>query len=386
MLCPAPDHETCRNPLQLFLLLLVLVLATLSTEQQAEACGDLLPAGLEEEVVVMHAALASPVLVGAGFAPIQAHAPAHLWIEVQNPPAGAHALLLESVWGPGPASLSTMWNRPIPLRNGLVEIVPDYAGANRDQPFTVGLRARFLSSDGSLSAPSLPVFVSHYGSVKHREGGAAGQVMMLLCCAALFGLWFVFRRDNNPVHRIRVAAMGALVSLFFLSVVPALSWVTTSDPSGRLAAVDCHLGDEAQCATYVPDAGPNPVSMSDVAAERRFELAGWMGASSALRIGLVWCLVLLLPALIWLMVVPTLRAAQTAVALGASAAGYTFLATLFYWLCIPSWMSTTTSHAFDLTLLTSGSIVASIALMVHWSLRLTTSRETELPTAVVRRG
>ncbi len=398
MPCPTPDHESCKNPLQLLLLLLVASLATLSVAPKAEACGDLLPdfaaqreANTSSEVRPVQF-LSAPRLVGAGFASenptslARTPSPNHLWIEVQDPPRDAYALILESVWGPGPQSLEHMWSQPIPLHNGLVEIMPTQMGAKRDQAFTVGFRVRFVGRDGTLSAPSSPVFLSHTGSVKHRDGVTPGKVMMLLCCAALFGLWVVFRRDDNPVHRIRLAAMAALTSLFFLSVAPALSWVTTVDPSGRLAAVDCHVGDEAQCATYVPDAGPNPASTSDVAAQRHFELVSWMGASSALRFGLVWCLVLLLPALIWLMVVPTLRAAQTAVALGASAAGYTFLATLLYWLCIPSWMTAKTASAFDLTLLTSGSIVAAIALIVHWSLRLAMSSETELPTAVVRRG
>jgi len=271
------------------------------------------------------------------------------------------------------------------MHNGHVQVQSNKYGSHRDQPFSLGLRARFLMSDGSVSPPSLPVFLSHSGHAAHADGLSADTVMMLLCCAALFALWMAYRKQDDPIYRIRLAAATALVSLFFLSVVPALSWLKVQDPSGRLAAVDCQLGDEAQCATYVPDSGPNPMSVSDVAAERRFELASWMGASSALRLGLVWCLILLLPSLIWLMVIPSLRPAQSAVAFGASAAGYTFLAALFYRLTTPSWISAEATRAFDLTLLTSGSIFVAIALIIRWSLRLGADAQSELPTAVVRR-
>jgi hypothetical protein len=207
---------------------------------------------------------------------------------------------------------------------------------------------------------------------------------MALCCAALLGLWIAFRRDSDPVHRIRVAAAVGLVSVLFLATSPALSWVSVEDPSGRLATADCHLGDETQCATYAPDEGPNPLSMSDVAAERRFEVARWMSASSALRIGLILCLVLLMPALIWLLVAPTLRPAQSAMAFGASAAGYTFLAALCYRLTVPSWMCVQSSHAFELTMLTAGNIVVAAGMVIFWSFRHLEAGQAQLPQARAR--
>lgn len=308
-----------------------------------------------------------------------------LWLELRNAPTAARGVILEPVWGGGPDSLAQMWGHVHPLFDGMVQVAPSQTGPHRDQPFTLGLRARFVLQDGSLSAPSLPVFVHHAGSATHQEGVGADSVLMVLCAAALLGFWMAFRREDDAVYRIRIAAAAALISLFFLSVAPALSWQVVGDPSGMVPAVDCHLGDEAQCATYAPDSGPNPMSSSDVAAERRFELASWMGASSALRVGMVWCLILLLPALIWLMVVPTLRPAQTAVAFGASAAGYTFLAALFYRMCTPSWMDVQVTQAFDLTLLTSGTIFVAIGVVIKYSLRIGPEPRASLPSAIARR-
>lgn len=309
----------------------------------------------------------------------------HLWLELRNTPVHARGVLLEPVWGSGPDSLSQMWGQVHPLYDGVVEVVPTQAGPHRDQPFTLGVRARFVLQDGSLSSPSLPVFIHHAGAAVHKEGVGADSVLMAFCVLALLVLGIAFKREEDPVYRIRIASGTAIVALFFLSVAPALSWQVVNDTSGMAPAVDCHLGDEAQCATYVPDAGPNPMSTSDVAAERRFELASWMGASSALRVGMVWCLVLLLPALIWLMIVPTLRPAQTAVAFGASAAGYTFLAALFYRLCTPSWMNVDVTRAFELTLLTSGTIFLAIGMIIRYALQLEGPTRAPLPSAVAKR-
>ena len=278
-----------------------------------------------------------------------------------------------------------MWGRAIPIRNRHVFVYPAWQGPHRDQPFTLGLRIRFVFEDGSLSTPSLPTFISNEGSVTSKDGASADRVIMALCCAALLGLWIVFRRNPDPIHRIRVAAAVGLVSVLFLATSPALPWMSVEDPSGRLATVDCHLGDESQCATYAPDSGPNPLAMSDVSAERRFELARWMSASSALRIGLILCLVLLMPALIWLLVAPTLRPAQNAMVFGASAAGYTFLAALYYRFSVPSWMYVESSRAFELTVLTAGNIVVAAAMVIFWSFRQLRTGQADLPKARIRR-
>ncbi len=390
----------CRRSQGLGIGMLLLLIAALVMVESADAsaCGTvILSSSQEGQSVPQDPAtvraldrqhpqiIRSGFMVGGGDASASRDITASLWLEIRNSPASVRGVLLEPVWGSGPDSLSQMWGRVHPLFDGLVQVAPNQVGRYRDQPFTLGVRARFVLQDGSLSAPSLPVFIHHAGSAEHTDGVGADSVFMVLCLVALFGLWVAFKRENNPVFRIRIAAGAALVSLFFLSVTPALSWQVVNDSSGYAPSVDCHLGDEAQCATYVPDSGPNPMSRSDVAAERRFELASWMGASSALRVGMVWCLILLLPALIWLMVVPTLRPAQTAVAFGASAAGYTFLAALFYRLCTPSWMDLDLTCAFDLTLLTSGTIFMAIGTIIRYSLLIESRSRSPLPPAIARR-
>lgn len=413
MLCPAPEFQSRKNRLQLSChptrrsrswawgLLALLVLASIiSTENSAAACKIVVSKKLHENNSgaqasvhrqVRNAQPSAPRIFDSGFVWASRHAndvdsgPTRLWLELNGVPEGARAALLEPVWGSGPDSFAEAWGRPIAILGDVIEVFPEGVGGHRDQPFTLGVRARFVMSDGTLSPPSLPVFISHTGASKHDDGVHADTVLLVLCCLILMGLWVAYRRETDAVYQIRIAAGAALLSLFFLSVAPALSWYVVEDPGSRLDAVECHLGDEAQCATYVPDAGPNPMSLSEVAAERRFELASWMGASSAFRLGLVWCLVLLLPALIWLMVVPTLRPAQTAVAFGASAAGYTFLSALFYRLCTPSWMSAEITHAFDLTLLSSGTIFVAIGIIIRLSLRLEIGERHALPSAVVQR-
>ncbi len=397
MLC-VPEANTnpknslhLRNPVSLGSLLLLLIasislVATAGTATTADACGS----AEERTAAGVTAPKFAPQIVHSGFrAPPSlrnkgSQELTHLWLRLASVPVDAQFVVLEPVWGTGPDALSSMWSRAIPIRNHHVFIYPSWAGPHRDQAFTLGYRLRFVFEDGSVSAPSLPTFVSHGGSANGQDPPRTHQVLMALCCMALFCLWMVYRRDRDPVHRIRVAAALGLVSVLFLATSPALSWVSVEDPSGRLATIDCHLGDEAQCATYVPDAGPNPLSMSEVAGERRFEVARWMSASSALRIGLILCLVLLMPALIWLLVAPTLRAAQGAMIFGASAAGYTLLAAVCYRLTVPSWMVASASNALELTILTTGNIVVAAGLVVYWSFQNLSKDKAPLPSARAR--
>jgi hypothetical protein len=375
---------------RLSLLLLVASVALLGSsalvESEASAC-KLAPKVSMESAQLYN--VAGPEIVHSGYrAPAAIHSedaePTHLWLQLASVPEDAHFVIFESVWGGGPTALAGMWGKAIPIRNNHVFVYPAVNGPHRDQAFTLGVRVRFVFEDGSLSTASLPTFITNEGSAVSEGGARADQVLMALCCASLLALWIVFRRDPDPVHRIRVSAAVGLVSVLFLATSPALSWVSVEDPSGRLATVNCHLGDETQCATYAPDSGPNPLSMSDISSERRFEVARWMSASSALRIGLILCLVLLMPALVWLMVAPTLRPAQSAMAFGASAAGYTFLAAICYRLTVPSWMCVESSNAFELTMLTAGNIVVAAGMVIYWSFRHLESGKAELPEARAR--
>jgi hypothetical protein len=169
----------------------------------------------------------------------------------------------------------------------------------------------------------------------------------------------------------------------FVSVTPALSWVRAQDPDKRLDTVDCRIGDEVQCATYVPDAGPNPVSVAAVSAERRLALTHWVASSTALRFGLILSLLLLMPALIWLLVAPRVRAAQASVMVGALASGYTFLAAWLYRLTVPSWMSVSFTWAADIAMITSANIIVAAGAILYWSFRL--EEGCHLPKATLER-
>lgn len=365
--------------------LLALVSAGLS-ETSSEACKAVNVGRTSASIASPHR---SPAILGEGYRAASAKEnqsrleATHLWLQFDAPPVDALSVVLEPVWGSGPASLQGMWGQSLPLRNSHVFVYPNVYGAHRDQAFTLGVRARYVYRDGSVSAPSLPVFISHAGEAATTSGIPTHHLVFALASVMLLGLWWLFRREPDAGNRIRLAAATALVSLLFLAVSPALSWVKVEDPSGRLPDIQCHLGDEAQCATYVPDAGPNPLSLSEVAVERRMEVARWIGASAALRVGLILSMVLLMPAIIWLLVAPGLRSAQTSVALGASAAGYTLLAVLFYRLTMPSWMSVTTTRAFDLGVVATLNIVIAAAMIIYWSFRLTSPLPT-LPSAVAR--
>lgn len=304
----------------------------------------------------------------------------YIWLELADVPSNAHFVVLEPVWGSGPNSLSDMWSSAHEIRGGHVAVLPKWRALHGDQPFTLGLRVRLLLDDGRLSAPSRPVFLTHAG--QKTEGGLTGaDYLFVLLGVTLFALWAVFRRERSATQRVRIAAMVGLVSLLFLAVTPSLAWLDVSDASAQLPDVGCHLGDERQCATYVPDSGPNPMSLSDVSLERHLEVQQWLIASSAMRLGLILCFVLLVPALIWLIVMPRLRAAQAVVAIGASSAGYTFLSTILYAVMVPSWMTIDMSRAFDVTLVASANIMIASAMVIHWSFRPKTP---EVPQARAR--
>ncbi|MBL4636456.1 MAG: hypothetical protein JKY56_21540 [Kofleriaceae bacterium] len=295
----------------------------------------------------------------------------HLWIQLGEVPNNAHFVILESVWGAGPDSLTGMWGHALPIRNDHVFAYPESAHRYRDQPFTLGFRIRYVYEDGSTSTASLPVFINHTAEAASHDGLRADQIVITLCALLLLFLLLAYRQADTRVGKIRIAAMLSLGSLLFLAASPALPWMSVSDDNHRYASIDCHLGNEVQCATYAPDAGPNPLSrasaLSSEHGQRRAEIVEWVGASSTLRSSIILCLILLLPALIWILVAPGLRAAHGAVFLGGSAAGYCFLAAVYYRVSIPSWMSVEHYSTMNLTIATTATILFSSGLIVFWS-------------------
>ncbi len=295
----------------------------------------------------------------------------HLWIQLGEVPNNARFVLIESVWGAGPDSLSAMWGHALPIRNDHVFAYPESAHRYRDQPFTLGFRVRYVYEDGSTSTPSLPVFINHTADVASHDGIRADQIVITLCSVLLLLLLLAYRQVDTRLGKIRIAALLSLGALLFLAASPALPWMSVSDENHRYVSIDCHLGNEVQCATYAPDAGPNPLLRASAVlgehGQRRAEIVAWVGASSTLRSSIILCLILLLPALIWILVAPGLRAAHGAVFLGGSAAGYCFLAALYYRLSVPSWMSVEHYSTMNLTIATTATILLSSGLIIFWS-------------------
>jgi hypothetical protein len=307
----------------------------------------------------------------------------HLWIKLRNHNAEQKEAVLEPIWGRGPADMKHVWGRTHSIRNGEIFVHPGCRAGHRDQPFTLGVRVRIVRPDGSLSPASAPVFIHYQGDARSSNNSGADRIFLFALAASLLGFFVLYRRHQDIETRIRLAAATALCSLLFLTVTPALSWLKVEDPAGILPTVDCALGDEVQCATYVPDGGPNPIAAAASSQPRRAELSQWMACSSSVRSGLVLSLILLLPALIWLLVVPRLRAAQCSVFIGATAAGYTMLTSLLYLLTVPSWMTTSSYRTAEVTLLCCGAIVVAAGLIVRDALTL--ERPSEIPRARVLR-
>jgi hypothetical protein len=299
----------------------------------------------------------------------------HLWIQLDKRTLDGREVVLEPIWGSGPRKMNHVWGRTHLVRDGAVYVHPGCSAGHRDQPFTLGLRVRTVRSDGSLSPPSAPIFISYQGDALSNDGIAADHVLLFAVLISLACFFTLYRKHTDGETRIRLAAACALASLLFLTVTPALAWLKVEDPSGQLPSVDCSLGDEEQCATYVPDGGPNPVAAATASGPRRTELAQWMACSASVRSGLVLSLILLLPALIWLLVVPRLRAAQCSVFIGATAAGYTLLTTLLYLVTVPTWVTASAYRSAEVTLLCCGGIVVATGIVIRESFALERGRE-----------
>lgn len=187
------------------------------------------------------------------------------------------------------------------------------------------------------------------------------QVLFGALAVGIGLLWSRYRREGSPETKLRLAALAGLISVVLLSVASSMPWMEGVD--GEVLK----LGQE----------GGGLPGMHDLAIVR------WQGASMALSMGLVTVLALLLPALIWLLVEPRQRAAQAATAVGASVAGFTFLAVLLYVDSIPGHESGHLYWTADLALLATSTIVIAAVLIVRQSFALLTDGQA-LPRAGAR--
>ena len=177
---------------------------------------------------------------------------------------------------------------------------------------------------------------------------------------ALFGVLWLYRREPDLEHRLRLAGAAGLISVLFLCTTPAMPWTQgDGEPAAR-----CALGDEASCATG--------------AAAAVLEHAEWSAA--AIRAGHMTIILLLLPACIWLMVSPRSRSAQALMVGGAAPALFTALATVLYTTALDPWRIDA-GGAADLTLLacTTLLVVSAAAGLVGRRLRA----EEPIPAAVL---
>jgi hypothetical protein len=198
---------------------------------------------------------------------------------------------------------------------------------------------------------------------EYIDGLRPDRLLFVFLGMALFGVLWLYRREPDREHRLRLAGAAGLVSVLFLCTTPAMTWTQTGADADGPAR--CALGDEARCAADAPVAA--------------LEHAEWSGA--AIRAGHMTIILLLLPACIWLMVAPRSRGAQAMLIGGAAPALFTALATALYAATLGRW-SAGAGGAADLTLLACVTllVVAANAGLVGRRLR----GAAPIPTAVVR--
>lgn len=251
-----------------------------------------------------------------------------------------------------------------------------------------GLAPEIISQDAAAVPLSAPVADPAHAAVDAsatQSSTRSDQLLFLILAAGFFILWHWYRKESDPEYKLRLAAASALASVLFLAVTPAMPWLLVQDPSGHLPATECLLGQEAECAAYAPLAyGDRARLGGSEATLRAFELQRWQVAAGAVQIGQVLSLALLLPALIWLIVVPRNRAAQAATAVGASAAAFTALSVLFFRAAVPTWIQADLFWTADLALMTAANIVIAAILVVKHSFGMLSPPLNRIPPARAR--
>jgi hypothetical protein len=181
-------------------------------------------------------------------------------------------------------------------------------------------------------------------------------LLFLILCGGLVLIGSAYRRARCRLRRVRLAALVALGSLLFLAASAAMPWLASRAPSGTGPGIECSLGEEVACAGYAIDPEVSPT-------RARADVADWLGAAHALRLGQMFALLVLVPALIWAVAAPANRANHAAAALGAGAALFALLAAAWYQTAIPRWLQADVYWTADLAMLASAAIaVAAVAL------------------------
>jgi hypothetical protein len=234
------------------------------------------------------------------------------------------------------------------------------------RPVSFAFRVSAVDADGDVGPASPPVWVGAAGAFARRSSPRPDQALCLILLFSLLGLWQWYRSESSQAARVRVAAASALCAVLFLSATGAMPWFSVHDPGGRTPEIECYLGTEQACASYLPDAhesmtGGDPLER----ARRHFQLYRWSYSAHAIHLGQAVTVLFLVPALIWLLVAPVSRMAQASMAVGAFAAGFTLLVSLFYVSTRPGWLSADSYWTFDLVLLAASNIAVAAVLILR---------------------
>jgi hypothetical protein len=233
---------------------------------------------------------------------------------------------------------------------------------------------RAIAFSLELRHPSFPDVRRQETVVVGGQSGGLGSDHLLFAFLglSLFGVAWLYRREPEPEHRLRLAGAAGLIAVLFLCTAPALPW-TESQPIGDSFRDHCMLGHEAAC--IAPEGFAGDLD----AAELTLDQARWSAA--AIRAGHVATILLMLPACIWLLVAPRSRGAQALVLVGALPALFTGLSTIMHSWVIAEWRS---GGAADLTLLASSALVAVAAAAGLLGRRLRAAEP--IPVAQLRRS
>lgn len=192
------------------------------------------------------------------------------------------------------------------------------------------------------------------------------RLLFGLLAFALFGTILAYRRETNPEDRLRIAAAASLVAVIFLCTTFTMSWSQT-DTLGQFRD-GCSLGFETSCIAPAIDG------------TARVDLETVQVLASLVRASQVALLLLLVPALIWLLVVPVSRTAQLLTIVSVVPATVLAASTwAYYGALAPSMVRR--AGAADLSLIASSMVVVTAVLTYRFAIG---RRNRPIPEAIVK--